>query len=144
MQHTKGTAMKTIHYTIRDTSATTEYLDIEESSLNELLVEMMKLQSHMTERSISTHADNKMLLQWWNRSNKDLPYCGFYQRTNSPASFVAGLLNNLMFGNQKDLSMVQAEHLQAIFDTASDALAIVPRPFKLEKIQFRNQLFTFN
>lgn len=136
--------MKTIHYTIRDTSATTEYLDIEESSLNELLVEMMKLQSHMTERSISTHADNKMLLQWWNRSNKDLPYCGFYQRTNSPASFVAGLLNNLMFGNQKDLSMVQAEHLQAIFDTASDALAIVPRPFKLEKIQFRNQLFTFN
>ena len=108
--------MHKILYDVKNTSATTTYMSISKTDLDYLQSQIISIQSYMSELSLCTNQDVKDLLKWYQKPSKTLPFHSKWKRNNSPQSFIAGTLNNLMYNGQQDLSQVQAEHLQNIIN----------------------------
>ena len=106
-----------IFYDIKTTSATTTYMTIEKKDWDYLIAQIIGIQSYMSELSISSNQDIKDLTKWFTKPNKSLPFHSKFKKHNSPQSFISGTLNNVMFGTQRDLSEIQAQHLQMIINT---------------------------
>jgi len=106
-----------IYYDLKQTTATTNYMTIEQKDWDYLIAQIIGIQSYMCELSLSTNADIKDLVKWFTKPNSSLPFHSKFKKHNSPQSFISGTLNNTMFGNQRDLSEVQAQHLQMIINT---------------------------
>ena len=139
-----------IYYTKKITGAGTTYMNIEQQDLDTLISKLISLQSFMSELNLSTNKEIKEVVKWYNKSTKTLPHNRIFGKYNSPCSFVAGVVNNIAFGNQKDMSLIQAEHCQNIinnFVMLSDAIKSMG--FDLQKNQsydnilFCEQLFEF-
>jgi hypothetical protein len=106
--------LRKIFYQTKTTMANTTYYDISKEDLHFLIEKAIQIQSYMGEISLSSQRDIKDLIKWWTTSNKTLPFSTFFKKHNSPQAFVSGLLNNLMFNQQRDISDVQASHLENI------------------------------
>lgn len=142
--------MNKIYYTKKITGAGTTYMNIEQPELDDLISKLIALQSFMSELSLSTNSEIKEVVKWYMKPSKTLPHNRIFGKSNSPCSFVAGIVNNLAFGNQKDLSLVQAEHLQNIINNAIMLIDVIKdMGFDLQKnhsyqnILFVEQLFEF-
>lgn len=139
-----------IYYTKKITGAGTTYMNIEQQDLDTLISKLISLQSFMSELNLSTNKDIKEVVKWYTKSTKTLPHNRIFGKYNSPCSFVAGVVNNLAFGNQKDMSLIQAEHCQNILNNfVMLADEIKSMGFDLQKNQsydnilFCEQLFEF-
>lgn len=139
-----------IYYTKKITGAGTTYMNIEQQDLDTLISKLISLQSFMSELHLSTHKEIKEVVRWYQKPSKTLPHNRIFGKSNSPCSFVAGIVNNIAFGNQKDMSLIQAEHCQNIinnFVMLSDAIKSMG--YDLQKNQsysnilFVEQLFEF-
>ena len=142
--------MLKIYYTKKITGAGTTYMNIEQQELDQLISRLISLQSFMSELSLSTNSDIKEVVKWYNKPSKTLPHNRIFGKYNSPCSFTAGMINNLVYGQQKDCSLVQAEHLQNIINNAVALInEIKDMGFNLQKnqtyenIMFCEQLFEF-
>jgi len=142
--------MNKIYYTKKITGAGTTYMNIEQPELDDLISKLIALQSFMSELSLSTNSEIKEVVKWYMKPSKTLPHNRIFGKSNSPCSFVAGIVNNLAFGNQKDLSLVQAEHLQNIINNSIMLIDVIKdMGFDLQKNQsyqnilFVEQLFEF-
>lgn len=109
---------KKINYTPKTTSASTVYLQLEDSDLAMLKSELIRWLSLMSE---STTIDNddwqQILAMYWRRRSRSLPRGA--NGLNSPESFIAGLINNLVFGTQRDISEIQMEAVRDISNNLS-------------------------
>ena len=103
-----------IMYDVKSTSATTNYMAISKEDMAFLQSQIIQIQSYMAELSLCSTQDVKDLLKWYTKPCKTLPYHSKWEKNNSPQTFIAGTLNNVMFGTQNDLSEVQALQLQNI------------------------------
>jgi hypothetical protein len=110
-------AIKKIYYELKRTSANTDYLTLTPQDKLYVLEQLMKIMSYVNEVQLIKHKDAKDVLAWFTRKTKTLPYNSQFKTHNSPMSFVAGLMNNLMFGTQNNISLVQSEHLENIIST---------------------------
>ena len=142
--------MNKIYYTKKITGAGTTYMNIEQPELDQLISRLISLQSFFNELSLSTNKDIKEVIRWYNKSTKTLPHNRIFGKYNSPCSFVAGMINNLVYGQQRDCSLVQAEHLQNIINNSVALMnEINDMGFQLQKnqtyenIMFCEQLFEF-
>jgi hypothetical protein len=81
---------------------------------------MFEVQSYMNELSLSKDISHKEVTKWYTSPDKVLPYSKTFSRNNSPSSFVAGLINNMVFGSQNDISETQAKYLQYIINSYTD------------------------
>ena len=102
---------KTIKYIPKITTSKNEYRSILPEDMQFLQTELIRWLSTMGELSISKDADSKWVSNhFWLKRTETLPKGKNGQ--NTPYSFVSGLLNNLLFGEQRDLSSIQMDSLE--------------------------------
>lgn len=134
-------------YDPKITSANTQYNTIDVNDMAFLQMELIRYMSLMGELSKNRDRDVQNIInQWYSKRTATLPKSKDGQ--NTPESFIAGLLNNLMFGNQNDLSQIQMDALEnisanmSIIYDAVKALNLQPNTKPMEKIEFRQRLFS--
>jgi len=106
-----------IFYDVKNTSATTNYMAINKSDMDYIVSQIIGIQSYMSELTLCTDKDVRDLNKWYTKSTKSLPFHSKWKKHNSPQTFISGTLNNILYGNQQDLSEIQAQHLQDIINS---------------------------
>lgn len=106
-------AVKTIKYVPKFTSAKTEYREVAEDDLSWIKMELWRWLAQMAEMDQRRDEDARAFLsQWWHKRTQSLPKG--QAGPNTPASFVGGLCQNLVFGTQRDLTERQMDGLATI------------------------------
>lgn len=102
-----------IRYYPKQTAARTTYCELNADDTVWLKTELIRWLARMSE----TQADPDELWQiihnqYWSKRTKTLPKGR--GGLNSPASFTGGLINNLLFGDQRDFTETQLEGIRDI------------------------------
>ena len=105
--------MRVIKYVPCVTSANTEYRDISEEDMSWVREQMIRYLARMGEVDAQHEGDlydiNK---EYWHRRRKTLPRGRF--GPNTPCSFISGLVNNLIFGTQRNFTDKQMAGLEDV------------------------------
>lgn len=117
--------MHKINYNIKSTSANTDYLYLEQDDMNVVQVSILGLLTYMTELSISKDKDVRDFTKWFTLPDKRYHYNSKLKRHNSPQSYLAGTINNIQFGNQKDFSLTQLQTIMDIVNTCVDVIEAI-------------------
>lgn len=105
--------IRTIRYIPKATSAKTQYVDIDKQDMEWLQTELIRWLAIMGEQDNSHNDEVKQIMKyWWYKKTSTLPKGKEGQ--NSPLTFVAGIVNNLVFGSTRDLSTVYIDSLENI------------------------------
>jgi hypothetical protein len=120
-----GLNMYSINYDTKTTSATTQYVNLTEQDQQTLFESIMSLNNFIQEVSIAADKDIKSFIKWYVSSNKKYPYNSKLSKYNSPQTIIAGTLNNLMWGTQRDFSLVQLELIQDINNILVDIIEVI-------------------
>ena len=105
--------MKIIKYIPKITSAKTQYVDIDAEDMVWLQTELIRWLALLGELDGDRNEDVRQIMRfWWYKRSKLLPKG--HQGQNSPLTFVSGLINNLMFGTQRNLSTSVMEGIEYI------------------------------
>lgn len=124
----EGTSdMQKITYNIKNTSASTDYLYLDNHDMATVQITVLGLLTYMTELSISRNKDICDFTEWFTRKDKRYHYNKKLKCYNSPQSYLAGTLNNIQFGNQKDFSLTQLQTIQEIVNTSVDVIDAITR-----------------
>ena len=122
--------MQTIYYNVKHTSASTEYTLIDKQDLEEIRNMLFHVSALINEMDRYTEPlakeINKDLLH---KFNNRLPRGK--ESMNTIASYVGGLICNLVYGTQKDLSTKQLRALEYITEVANTVW-----PDKIDQFQF--------
>lgn len=133
--------MHKINYNIKYTSANTDYVSLDDNDMATMQITVLSILTYMTELSI---AKDKRIRDfttvWFTQSDKRYHYNKKLSKYNSPQSYLAGTLNNIQFGNQRDLSLLQLQTLQDIINTSVDVITAVEE-FMDNTLQ-QNKMFT--
>jgi hypothetical protein len=114
--------MKNIKYIPKITSARTEYRAVDAEDMSWIKTELLRWLAIMAELDMARDEDSKWVrAQWWHKRSKNLPRGR--EGENTPASFIGGLVNNLVFGDQRDLTDKQMDAMQNISHVLSGAFA---------------------
>jgi hypothetical protein len=133
--------MQKITYNIKHTTANTDYLYLDADDMATIQITVLGLLTYMTELSIAKDKRIRdFTTMWFTQSDKRYHYNKKLKRYNSPQSYLAGTLNNIQFGNQKDFSLLQLQTIQDIVNTSVDVITAVEE-FMGNTLQ-QNQLFT--
>jgi hypothetical protein len=104
---------RVIKFVPKSTGARTEYREISVDDMAFVQSEMIRWLALMSELDMARDEDSKWVNnQWWHKRTDTLPRGRAGQ--NTPASFVGGMINNLVFGEQRDLSDKQMDAIQNI------------------------------
>ena len=122
--------MQTIYYNVKNTSASTEYTLIEKQDMEDIRNMLFHISALINEMDRYTEPlakeINKDLLH---KFNTNLPRGK--DSMNTIASYVGGLICNIVYGTQKDLSTKQLRALEYITEVASTVW-----PDKIKQYQF--------
>lgn len=113
-----------IFYRPKVTAARTEYRELDPEDLAWLKTELIKYLANMAERDLNPSEDNQWILgKFWHKRTTKLHKGRINDtyRPNTPCSLIGGLVNNLVFGTQKDLTDKQMEDIEFI----SQAMATI-------------------
>lgn len=111
-----------IKYIIKDTRSNNTYIQI--NTRDELIFyqTLVSINSYMQELCLGTDVDIINITDWFRSPDKRFPYNKRLSRRNTPESMIAGLMNNMFFGNQKDLSLDQLPYYEEIINTCIDII----------------------
>ncbi len=107
----------TIKYEVKVTNSNNTYYKLKTNDGLWLIQKLIRIQSNLNELSLAKDPDLKDFVKWYTTPNKILPISTHFKKHNSPQSYVAGMLNNLMFSNQTDIASTQTLHLEYIINT---------------------------
>ncbi len=137
---------KQIKYDPKTTQAKTQYNKIDKKDMDLVQIELIRYLSLMGELSKNRDREVQNIInQWYKKRTQTLPKGK--DGWNTPESFISGLLNNIMFGNQNDFSQIQMdalENISANMELIYDAvrgLNLQPGSGDIEKLEFRQRLF---
>lgn len=128
---------KIITYTPKLTSARTEYRELSEEDMSWLKTELIKYLASMAERDLNPSEDNQWILDKFWHKRTDKLHKGKIEdkyRQNTPCSLVGGLVNNLVFGTQRDLTAKQMEDLEFISMAMNTVMETEPIRFQIRII----------
>ncbi len=114
-----------INYTTKNTKSNNTYVEINSTDEYVLLKSILSINSYMQELCLSKDKDVLELINWYRTSNKSYPYNKRLERRNTPESMLGGLINNLVFGKQQNLSLEQLEYYEDIINTTVEAINIL-------------------
>jgi len=132
--------MKNIYYDLKVTNANTQYISMEKDDLYYIQDFCIKVLCYMNELHTYPHPDIKTFLKtYFTKRNKFLPKCRYGQ--NSPQTFLAGIVNNTLYGTQRNLTVHVLPGIEIIskdLNIIKDALNEIPNlpKLELEQIQF--------
>lgn len=124
-------SLRKIYYTIKMTQSNNTYVQLLAHDQDWLITKLIQMNSLMSELSLSNNRDVRDLIKYWTTSNRTLPFNSFLKKHNSPSSFVAGLLNNTLFGHQRDLSEIQIQHIQNVINQYQQFADAVEQDLKI-------------
>jgi hypothetical protein len=138
-----------ITYDPKITNAKTQYNAISQKDMTFVQTELIRYMALMDELvNVRDKPEVKYAVEgYWRKKSKTLPKGKYGQ--NSPQTFTAGLLNNLMFGNQVDLSDIQMDAIRDISACMHviygfvKTLDIQANTKSIEPIIFKQKLFNF-
>jgi len=138
--------MKEIQYEQKNTTAKTQYYKIGKGDMEWLTKELTRYLALCGELGKSTDKNiQNMLSGFWRDKTPDLPKGKSGQ--NSPESFVAGLLNNILYGSQYDLSDIQVNAIERISRAmeviyqSTNGITYQPNVDPFQEIKFTQSLF---
>lgn len=135
----------TIQYEVKVTNSNNIYYQLEAQDTAWLIGKLIRIQSFLNELSLTKDSDIKGVIKWYTTSDKELPYNSHFKRRNSPQSYVAGLLNNLLFNSQNDITSTQAVHLEYIINSYVQLEPLINVNLQKDKdnklVQFRENLW---
>lgn len=114
------TYMYIIEYQTKVTNSNNTYYQIATKDKDWIIAKLIQVSAYMNELSLSKDPDYKLFVKWYTTPDKLLPYSSQFRRNNSPQSFVAGTINNLLYGSQSDIAETQAKHLSFIINSFTD------------------------
>ena len=117
--------MYTINYDTKLTNANTTYVTLTDHDQQTLFESIMSLNNFIQEVTISGDKDIKSFIKWYVSSSKKYPYNSKLSKYNSPQTIIAGTLNNLMWGTQRDFSLLQLELIQDINNVLTDIVEVI-------------------
>ena len=117
--------MYTINYDTKLTNANTTYVTLVDNDQQTLFESIMSLNNFIQEVTISGDKDIRSFIKWYVSSSKKYPYNSRLSKYNSPQTIIAGTLNNLMWGNQRDFSLIQLELIQDINNVLADIVEVI-------------------
>jgi len=117
--------MYTINYDTKLTNASTTYVTLVDNDQQTLFESIMSLNNFIQEVTISGDKDIKSFIKWYVSSSKKYPYNSKLSKYNSPQTIIAGTLNNLMWGTQRDFSLLQLELIQDINNILVDIVEVI-------------------
>jgi hypothetical protein len=120
-----GLNMYTINYTTKLTNANTTYVTLVDNDQQTLFESIMSLNNFIQEVTIAGDKDIKSFIKWYVTSNKKYPFNSKLSKYNSPQTIIAGTLNNLMWGTQRDFSLLQLELIQDINNILVDIVEVI-------------------
>jgi hypothetical protein len=120
-----GLKMYTINYDTKLTNANTTYITLVDNDQQTLFESIMSLNNFIQEVTISGDKDIKSFIKWYVSSSKKYPYNSKLSKYNSPQTIIAGTLNNLMWGTQRDFSLLQLELIQDINNILVDIVEVI-------------------
>lgn len=137
---------KQINYEPKITSAKTQYNQLDPIDMAFVHSQLIRYMALMGELSKNRDREvQNIITHWYRKRTQTLPKGK--DGWNTPETFISGLLNNLMFGNQNDLSQLQMDALEnisanmsIIYDAVKN-LNLQPNTTDIEKIEFRQKLF---
>ena len=132
--------MQKILYDIKYTSANTDYLSLDDNDMSTVQITVLGLLTYMTELSIAKDKDIRDFTEWFTSSDKRYHYNSKLKKYNSPQSYLAGTINNIQFGNQKDFSLTQLQTIQDIVNTSVDIIDAIMGAKNINLQQ--NRMFT--
>jgi hypothetical protein len=132
--------MQKINYSIKNTTANTDYLYLDPDDMATVQITILGLLTYMTELSISKKKDIRDFTDWFITPDERYHYNKKLKRYNSPQSYLAGTMNNIQFGNQKDFSLTQLQTIQEIVNFGIDAIDATTDDFKVNLQE--NRMFT--
>ena len=105
--------MRYIKYIPKVTNAKTQYVTIDPNDMVWLQTEFIYWISLMGMLDVNRNEDIRQVMKyWWYKRSSTLPKGTTGQ--NSPLSLVSGLLHNLMYGTQHDLSTSTMDSIENI------------------------------
>jgi hypothetical protein len=125
---------KIITYIPKQTAARTEYREITPEDMAWIQQQFIRYLSLMAERDLNPSDDNKWILNdfWHKRTDKlHKGRIGDKYRQNTPCSVIGGLVNNLVFGTQRDLTDKQMEDIQFVSMALATFLEVEPIRFQI-------------
>jgi hypothetical protein len=114
--------MRKIYYDIKPTQANTDYLQLSQHDSDSITCEIYSILCYMNELQLSQDKDIKEFTNWFKKPNRNYPYNKKLKKHNSPQSMLAGMLNNIQFGNQQDYSLQQLEYIINILNICIDII----------------------
>lgn len=105
-----------IEYQIKDTKSNNTYIEISVKDEAVLLKTILSINSYMQELCLSTDPDIRLVNEWFRSGDKRFPYNKRLEKRNTPETMIAGLLNNMLFGNQENLSLEQLPFYEEIIN----------------------------
>ena len=117
--------MYTINYDTKLTNASTTYVTLVDNDQQTLFESIMSLNNFIQEVTISGDKDIKSFIKWYVSSSKKYPFNSKLSKYNSPQTIIAGTLNNLMWGTQRDFSLLQLELIQDINNILVDIVEVI-------------------
>jgi hypothetical protein len=102
-----------IYYVPKNTGANTNYRELQEEDMAWLQSELIRWMAEVSETAMLRDEDSKYIVdQWWMKRSTLLPRNRTGQ--NTPYTFVGGMVKNLVFGTQRDLTDKQMEAIEVV------------------------------
>jgi len=120
-----------IDYQIKNTNSNNTYIEISAKDEAVLLKCVLSLNSYMQELCLSNDTDIKLVREWWRSPDKSYPYNKRLGKRNTPETMIAGLINNMIFGKQDNLSLEQLPFYEKIINKCVDIIEEIELAKKL-------------
>lgn len=111
-----------ITYNHKNTRSNNTYVNVNNHDHDVFMKNVLAINSYMQELSLTNDPDVQAFMKWWRGIDKKYPYSKKLGRHNSPESMMAGLVNNIMYGNQRDLSLEQLPFYEEITNIAVEVI----------------------
>ena len=139
--------MYTIHYTTKATLSNNTYYKISKEDELWMITKLVKIQSYMSELQLTSDKDIKEVIKWYISPLKELPISTTFKKHNSPQSFVAGVLNNMLFGKTGNITDTQAKYLEYIINAFETLTPHCNTPLQKNadnnQVEFKQDLWGF-
>lgn len=105
-----------IDYQIKNTNSNNTYIEVSRCDMDIFMQTVLSVNSYMQELCLSTDPDIRLVNNWWRGGDKRYPYNKRLGKRNTPETMIAGLINNIIFGKQDNLSLEQLPFYEEIIN----------------------------
>lgn len=111
-----------IEYNIKNTNSNNTYIEMNRRDENIFMQTILSINSYMQELCLSTDPDVRLVNEWWRSGDKRFPYNKRLGKRNTPETMIAGLINNMVFGKQDNLSLEQLPFYEEIINKSVEII----------------------